>query len=291
MNTQVVKTSWEGAKAVIKEKSPVILVGTGVTLLVSAGITAVVKTPKAIELLDQKADEKYCQYREIAKANEVDPMEFNEVIGSECGLLEPSAYLRYLGPKDSLVVIGKAYWPAAVMAGLGIGCIIFGTRELGARNLALAGAASLAEKTLSDYKDEVKQLIGEEKEQEVSSEVTKKKVQEKINHDQITMVPSTNSGDDLIIDSITGRAFRAGLEEIRAHLNDFNHDLIGCSWCSLNEWYYQLGIAGTVIGDTIGWPSDTLLDIRFDSTITYEGKPAIVLDYVTLPRSRQSYGM
>ena len=291
MNTETIKTAMKGARSVVKEKSPVIFVGTGIALLVSAGVTAVVSTPKAIDLLDKKADEKYSQYREIAKKNNVEPMGFNEVIGSECGLLEPSVYLRYLGPKDSLIAIGKAYWPAAVMAGLGIGCIIFGTRELGARNIALAGAASLAEKTLSEYKDEVKQLLGEEKEREVASEVVKKSVQKKIDANEITIVPSTNVGHDLVIDTMTGRAFYADLEEVRSHLNDFNHELIGCTWCDLNEWYYHLGIPGVALGDHLGWPSDVLLDIRFDSVLTYLGKPAIVLDYVTLPKSRMAWGM
>lgn len=291
MNTEVIKSGLKGAKEVIKEKSPVILVGSGIVLLTSAGVTAVMSTPKAIEMLDNKSEEKYLQYREIAKANKLEPEPFNAVVGTECGLIEPSAYLRYLGPKDSLKAVWKAYLPSVLMAGLGISCIIFGTRELGARNVALAGAASLAEKTLNDYKEEIKRTLGEEKEQEVASEVTKKAVQERIDNDQITIVPSSNMGKDLVIDSMTGRAFYADLEEIRRHLNDFNHDLIGCSWCDLNEWYYHLGIAGVALGDTIGWPSDRLLEIRFDSMLTYEGKPAIVLDYVSLPRSRAAWGL
>ena len=210
-------------------------------------------------------------------------------------VVPPRVYFNVLTPVEVVKSTWKAYVPAVGLGLVGVVCLIGAARVSSARNAAFAGAASIAEKALYEYQQKVVDILGEDRANEIRDELAKDHIQ-KIDTFQDAGINNTvlccrGTGDTWIYDPITDRKWKSDLETVRAAMNDFNHDLIGGVYGTLNDWYYCLGVKGVSIGDDLGWCSDKLLDIRFAAMVLDNGEPAIVLDYETLPNSRYKYGM
>ena len=132
--------------------SPEILMGIGITGMVTTTVMAVRATPKALRLIDNA---------EIKKANETNtPYE------------EPN-----LSKTEIIKVTWKCYIPAGITCMVSIACLI-GARSVNARrNAALATAYTLSESTLRDYQKKVIETIGEKKEQTVRDAVAKEYIE------------------------------------------------------------------------------------------------------------------
>lgn len=293
MNVVPVKNALSTVGKVVEQKSPAILTGIGIGSFVGCAILAVKSTPKAIQLINKKALEKY---EDTAIKDET----YMEWLGVEDRLednliIPLSAYFNTLTPVEVIKATWKAYIPSVGLGVVGIVCLIGAAHVSSARNAAFAGAASIAEKALYEYQQKVIDILGEDKANEIRDQVAKDQIQH-IDEVQVSgadneVVCSRGTGNTWIYDPITDRKWKSDLETVRSAMNDFNHDLIGGIYGSLNDWYYCLGIKGVSIGDDIGWCSDKLLDIRFAAMVLDNNEPAIVLDYETLPNSKYRYGM
>lgn len=294
MNVVPVKNAIANVGKVVEQKSPAILTGIGIGSFVGCAVLAVKATPKAIQLMDLKAQEKYIELLEPNESAEYETYE--EWLGvEERRIVQPSVYFQVLTPVEVVKSTWKAYAPSVGLGVVGIVCLIAAARVNSARNAAFAGAASIAEKALYEYQQKVFDILGEDKANEIRDQIAKDHIQ-KIDVEPVSgvdnqVVCSRGTGDTWIYDPVTDRKWKSDLETVRAAMNDFNHDLIGGIYGSLNDWYYCLGIKGVQTGDDIGWCSDKLLDIRFAAMVLDNGEPAIVLDYKTLPNSRYKYGM
>lgn len=292
MNIMPVKNAISSVGKAVEQKSPAILTGIGIGSFVGCAILAVKATPKAIQLMDRKAQEKYGEFlRTDGKTAYETYEEWLEV--DDQLLIHPSVYFNVLTPVEVVKSTWKAYIPAVGLGVVGIVCLIGAARVSSARNAAFAGAASIAEKALYEYQQKVVDILGEDKANEIRDELAKDRVV-KIDAADISGNNETvcsRPGGSWIYDPVTDRKWKSDLETVRAAMNDFNHDLIGGVYGTLNDWYYCLGVKGVSIGDDLGWCSDKLLDIRFSAMVLDNGEPAIVLDYETLPNSRYKYGM
>lgn len=294
MNIMPVKNAISSVGKAVEQKSPAILTGIGIGSFVGCAILAVKATPKAIQLMDLKAKEKYGEFLE--PAGQVEYETYEEWLDIEdLTVVPPRVYFNVLTPVEVVKSTWKAYIPAVGLGVVGIVCLIGAARVSSARNAAFAGAASIAEKALYEYQQKVIDILGEDQANEIRDEMAKDHIQ-KIDTFQDaginnTVVCSRGTGDTWIYDPVTDRKWKSDLETVRAAMNDFNHDLIGGIYGTLNDWYYCLGVKGVSIGDDLGWCSDKLLDIRFAAMVLDNGEPAIVLDYETLPNSRYKYGM
>lgn len=292
MNVVPVKNAIANVGKVVEQKSPAILTGIGIGSFVGCAVLAVKATPKAIQLMDLKAQEKYI---ELLNPNDSAEYEtYEEWLGVR-RIVQPSVYFQVLTPVEVVKSTWRAYAPSVGLGVIGFVCLIVAARVNSARNAAFAGAASIAEKALYEYQQKVFDILGEDKANEIRDQIAKDHIQ-KIDVDPVSgvdnqVVCSRGTGDTWIYDPVTDRKWKSDLETVRAAMNDFNHDLIGGIYGSLNDWYYCLGIKGVQIGDDIGWCSDKLLDIRFAAMVLDNGEPAIVLDYETLPNSQYKYGM
>lgn len=294
MSVVPVKNAIANVGKVVEQKSPAILTGIGIGSFFGCAVLAVKATPKAIQLMDLKAQEKYI---ELLKPNDSAEYEtYEEWLGvEERRIVQPSVYFQVLTPVEVVKSTWRAYAPSVGLGVIGLVCLIAAARVNAARNAAFAGAASIAEKALYEYQQKVFDILGEEKANEIRDQIAKDHIQ-KIDVEPVSGVDNQvvccrGTGDTWIYDPVTDRKWKSDLETVRAAMNDFNHDLIGGIYGSLNDWYYCLGIKGVQIGDDIGWCSDKLLDIRFAAMVLDNGEPAIVLDYETLPNSRYKYGM
>lgn len=258
---QVLKTG----DAFMKKYSPEILIGVGIATGITAGITAVMATPKALTIIE---DEKRARKKEAMK-NTVDDMVYEP---------EPVSTL------DIVKLTWKTYLPSVALAGLSIVSIIGSNRISTRRNVALAAAYTLSETTLRDYRDKVIDTIGEKR---------ATSIEEKVAQDQIHKIPmlpdaieETGYGDFLFLDPKSGRYFKSSKEHIDRIMVKLNAQLMNEMWVSLNDFYDELGIRTTELGRDLGWNVDRGLA---DMTVSYipddDGNPCGVLNYMLTTRT------
>lgn len=233
------------------KRSPEILTGIGIAGMITTTILAVRATPKALELIEEQKEEE-----------SVDELSSFEVVK----------------------VAWKPYIPAMVTCVVSTACLIGASSVNTKRNAALATAYKLSETALSEYRDKVVKTIGEKKERIVRDKVAEERV--KKNPVSKNEVIVTGNGKTLCFDPISGRYFMCSIETIKKAENTLNkqmlHDISG--YVSLNEFYDELGLDHTSVGDDLGWNTDQLIDINFSSQLNDNGEPSVVLDYLVAPK-------
>ena len=235
----------------VSKRSPEILTGIGIAGMISTAVLAVKATPKAIELIEEKKREEW---------------------------------LDKLSPVEMVKVAWKPYIPAIVTCVTSTACLIGASSVSAKRNAALATAYKLSETALTEYREKVIETIGEKKERTVRDKVAEERV--KKNPVSKNEVIITGNGKTLCFDPISGRYFMCSIETIKRAENTLNkqmlHDISG--YVSLNEFYDEIGLDHTSVGDDLGWNTDQIIDIDFSSQLNDNGEPSVVLDYLVAPK-------
>ena len=233
------------------KRSPEILTGIGIAGMITTTILAVRATPKALELIEEQKEEE-----------SVDELSSFEVVK----------------------VAWKPYIPAMVTCIVSTACLIGASSVNTKRNAALATAYKLSETALTEYREKVIETIGEKKERIVRDKVAEERV--KKNPVSKNEVIVTGNGKTLCFDPISGRYFMCSIETIKKAENTLNkqmlHDISG--YVSLNEFYDELGLDHTSVGNDLGWNTNQLIDIDFSSQLNDNGEPSVVLDYLVAPK-------
>lgn len=235
----------------VSKRSPEILTGIGIAGMISTAVLAVKATPKAMELIEEKKREEW---------------------------------LDKLSPVEIVKVAWKPYIPAIVTCVTSTACLIGASSVSAKRNAALATAYKLSETALTEYREKVIETIGEKKERTVRDKVAEERV--KKNPVSKNEVIITGNGKTLCFDPISGRYFMCSIETIKRAENTLNkqmlHDISG--YVSLNEFYDEIGLDHTSVGDDLGWNTDQIIDIDFSSQLNDNGEPSVVLDYLVAPK-------
>lgn len=240
----------KGVQNVLAKHSPEILTGIGIAGMVTTTILAVRATPKACQLIDAKKEEE-----------QVDKLPAVEVVKTTW----------------------KCYIPAAILGVTSTTCLIGASSVNARRNAALATAYKLAETSLTEYREKVIETIGEKKEQVVRDKVAEERI--KNNPVSTTEVIITEKGNTLCYDTISGRYFKSDMEKLKRAENDLNKKMFSELYISLNEFYDELGLSQTMIGNQIGWNIDKgLIELSFSSQIAEDGTPCLVIDYSIAPK-------
>lgn len=243
------------AQAVMDKRSPEILMGIGIAGMITTTVLAVKATPKAMALIEE---EKLRRYRETEDDS--------------------------ITKAEAVKVAWKPYVPAVVTGTASVLCLV-GSRSVSARRTAaLAAAYQISETALSEYREKVIETIGEKKEQIVKDKVAKERIENNpVSKSEIII---TNDGVTLCFDPISARYFKSSIEKIKRAENELNKQMLHAitGYVSLNEFYDELGLDHTAIGDDLGWSVDKLIDMDFSSQIADNGEPSIVLDYRVAPR-------
>lgn len=235
----------ESVKKNLSDHSPELLLGFGIAGMASAAVMAVKATPRAIELLEDKED-----------------------------ILD-----RDLTKIEMVKVAWKPYIPAAIGFSVSAACLISANSINAKRNAMLATAYHISERALTEYVDKVVEVVGEEKEREIRDAVSR----DRMKSDPVTQqdVIITGSGNVLCYDSISGRYFQSDMEKIKKAENQMNYRLNHDMYCSLNDFYEEIGLSCTDVGDIMGWNvNDGLLELYFTTQITDDGRPCLVINYV-----------
>ncbi len=236
----------------VSKHSPEILVGIGISGMIATTVLAVKATPKAIALINEKAEDEDCL-----------PEEINNV--------------------EKFKLCWKCYIPAAITCVTSAACLIGAQSVNARRNAALAAAYTLSDSALREYKEKVIETIGEKKEQIVRDKIAEERI--KKNPDTNAEVIVTDRGETLCYDSLSGRYFHSDPEAIKQAVNELNETMLNDMYVSLNEFYDALGLDHTKLGDDLGWSMDDgLVRISFSSQLSSRNKPCLVLDYQVAPR-------
>lgn len=185
-------------------------------------------------------------------------------------------------PTDKKIkTLAPIYAPALLSGAMTIGCIV-GLNKVSSRQRAvLASMYSASELALKEYQGKVRQMVGEKKEKAIRDEIARDRIERVPLNDAQVII--TGNGDHLCFDSWSGRYFRSNIEMIRQIQNRINAQIISSMWVTLNEVYYEFGLAPIPLGDMIGWNVDNMLDVRFSSQISNGNEPCIVMDFANHP--------
>lgn len=251
----------------VQKNSPYILTGLGCAGVVS---TAVMTGKAAVKASKVIADENLNRYYDDENTED----NLGDVINDD-GLRKD-----YLSLKEKAKLTWKYFIPPVIMGATSVGCIIGAQTVNTRRHAAIASLYTLTEQTLKDYRENVKELVGKNKEE---------KAYDKVQQDRLLSDPPkkdsqivlTEKGNTLFKDSYSGRYFKSDIEALRRVENELNHMINNQMWVPINDLYSVVGLEPIKLGEDIGWDPDQLIEFKFIPTIYNKDSEdvCIILDY------------
>lgn len=238
----------KSVRTAMKKHSPEILTGIGIAGMITTTAMAVKATPKALILIEEKKGE--------LKAD-------------------------ILSGKEIVKVAWPCYIPAVVVGSISVFCLIGASSTNLRRNTALAAAYTLSESTLKEYQEKVVETIGERKERDIREQVSKEKM---VKNPIREVILTEKGGNTICYDVISGRYFKSDRDAISRIVNELNRQMRDEMYVTLNDFYYELGLDSTKMGNDLGWNIDKgYIDLAFSSHLDANGTPCLVIDYRVAP--------
>ena len=214
------------SKIFLRRNSPTILTFLGAAGVVATSIAAAKATPKAMALLEKTKEEK----------------------GEELTKLE------------IVKVAGPAYVPAVAIGASTIACI-FGANALNKKTQAsIMSAYALLDTSYKQYKSKVKELYGENSDQNVKKEIAKDKFKDNDIH--------INNEKILFFDFYSLRYFESTERLVLKAENRVNELLKLYGRASLNDFYESLGMPTAYTGYELWWNVQKCPSVEFTHDIT-----------------------
>lgn len=249
MANQNVQHFIKSVRTSIVKHSPEILIGIGIAGWAAGTVLAVRATPKAVRCIEEARCE---------KEDDLTPLEI-------------------------VKASWKCYIPAAVTCVAATGCLIGSCSVSTRRHAALATAYKLSETALDEYREQVVETIGEKKEKNIQDKVNEKQI-EKTPVDQQHII-HTGKGNTLFLDPLSKRYFYSDLEFIRRAENNLNKEILHSIYgtMNVNEFYDEICLERTDIGDMLGWNTDRMMDLNITPGATPWGEPCFVVGHYNRP--------
>lgn len=246
MSKEGLKRTIKSAERVLAKYSPGILTGIGIAGMIGATFMAVKATPKALYLIETKK-----------KETEVEE----------------------LTPVETVKTCWKCYIPATLTTVLSAACLIGASTVSAKRNAALATAYSISEAALREYQEKVVEVIGEKKEKAVRDAVAKDQIErDPVTKSEVVIIDSNSN--TLCYEPLSGRYFKSTIDKIKKAEIKLDRQMIQEMYVSLNDFYWEIGLDGTDLGDKMGWNlSKGYMDLSFSSQLADDGTPCAVIVY------------
>lgn len=246
MNKSGLKRTIKSVERVLTKYSPGILTGIGITGMIGATFMAVKATPKALYLIETKKEE---------------------------------AEVEELTSVETIKTCWKCYIPAALTTVLSAVCLIGASTVSAKRNAALATAYSISEAALREYQEKVVEVIGEKKEKAVRDAVAKNQIErDPVTKSEVVIIDSNSN--TLCYEPLSGRYFKSTIDKIKKAEIKLDRQMIQEMYVSLNDFYWEIGLDGTDLGDKMGWNlSKGYMDLSFSSQLADDGTPCAVIVY------------
>lgn len=246
MSKEGLKRTIKSAGRVLTKYSPGILTGIGITGMIGATFMAVKATPKALYLIEAKKEE---------------------------------SEVEELTPVETIKTCWKCYIPATLTTVLSAACLIGASTVSTKRNAALATAYSISEAALREYQEKVVEVIGEKKEKAVRDAVAKDQIERNpVTKSEVVIIDSNSN--TLCYEPLSGRYFKSTIDKIKKAEIKLDRQMIQEMYVSLNDFYWEIGLDGTDLGDQMGWNlSKGYMDLSFSSQLADDGTPCAVIVY------------
>ena len=250
MNTKSIKLGIDSFLNGIRKHDSEILIGTGIAGMIFGTVLAVKATPKALQLIEEKKAEEEKEKLEIV---------------------------------ETVTTVWKCYLPVALIEIASVACLVCSAVKANKRNTALAMAYSLANNSLSEYQEKVKETIGEKKEQKIRDEIAKDQLAN--NPVENAKVEKTGDGDLLCWNGYSGGYFQSSPEAVGKGINEANDLLLHNEYISLNDFYDCLHLrCDTQIGNQLGWNrADGLIEVIKTYETATDGRPCLVITFRNPP--------
>jgi hypothetical protein len=243
-----------------KENASTLLTAGSVVGTVATAVLAGRAGFKAHEILLEKDTEK--MMKEMPEADNID---------QQIGLTKT----------EKLVAVGPQFIPPVITGTATVAAIIMSHRMSSAKVAALAAAYGLAERNFSEYKEKVAEKLTGPKQQQVVDDLAQDRVSRTDGYQNIVMV----EGEVLCFDEPTARYFRSTMENIKSAVNATNAEILHHDHASAGFFYEELGLPGTSWTDEVGWNTDQLLDLKYSTVMSPDGRPCIAIDFKVLPKA------
>ena len=246
MNKEGLKRTTKSVERVLTKYSPGILTGIGIAGMMGATFMAVKATPKALYLIETKKEES-----EVEELTSV----------------------------ETIKTCWKCYMPAALTTVVSAACLIGASTVSAKRNAALATAYSISEAALREYQGKVVEVIGEKKEKAVRDAVAKDQIErDPVTKSEVVIIGSNSN--TLCYEPLSGRYFKSTIDKIKKAEIKLDRQMIQEMYVSLNDFYWEIGLDETDIGDKMGWNlSKGYMDLSFSSQLADDGTPCAVIVY------------
>lgn len=246
MSKEGLKRTIKSAGRVLTKYSPGILTGIGITGMIGATFMAVKATPKALYLIEAKKEE---------------------------------SEVEELTPVETIKTCWKCYIPATLTTVLSAACLIGASTVSAKRNAALATAYSISEAALREYQEKVVEVVGEKKEKAVRDAVAKDQIErDPVTKSEVVIIDSNSN--TLCYEPLSGRYFKSTIDKIKKAEIKLDRQMIQEMYVSLNDFYWEIGLDGTDLGDKMGWNlSKGYMDLSFSSQLADDGTPCAVIVY------------
>ena len=246
MSKEGLKRTIKSAGRVLTKYSPGILTGIGIAGMIGATFMAVKATPKALYLIETKKEE---------------------------------AEVEELTPVETIKTCWKCYIPATLTTVVSAACLIGASTVSVKRNAALATAYSISEAALREYQEKVVEVVGEKKEKAVRDAVAKDQIErDPVTKSEVVIIDSNSN--TLCYEPLSGRYFKSTIDKIKKAEIKLDRQMIQEMYVSLNDFYWEIGLDETDLGDKMGWNlSKGYMDLSFSSQLADDGTPCAVIVY------------
>lgn len=187
------------------------------------------------------------------------------------------------GKSDNLLDFAKRNWMTYIPAALSLGVTIFAFASLHnvtyKKYQALAAAYSVSQLDLSELRSRMAEQVKVLK--EGAKPADKKAAKKELPKGSMVIF-----GDEEVLcrDAITGRTFRSTAEKIRGYCNNISEDLLNFGPCPLNDFYNQIHVSETNIGDELGWDGGVTVKPEFRPVLLPSGSPALEVALAPAPK-------
>lgn len=220
-----------------------LLLAGGVSCIIGGGALAIRQTPKATKILEDNNEKD-----NITKIKAVAPL----------------------------------FIPAVGLTVLGITQIVCSRNITKNKIAAITTAYTVSETAYKTYRDKVKEMVEPERYEEIKREVATEKLRKDPLGSKEVIVQSES--ESLVYDSMSGRYFKSNINDIDKAVNYLNKQMRNDTTINLNDLYNEIGLPIVKIGVEMGWDIDKgYIEVRYDSGITEDGRPCIVLEYDVTP--------
>ena len=171
---------------------------------------------------------------------------------------------------ETIKIVGPTYAPSTI-AGIATIVSIFGANVLNKRSqAALMSAYALVDQTFRDYKTHVEEEYGEE---------ANAHIREKIAKDRYVEQKTELGGETkLFYDFYSERYFNSTMEKVLAAEFALNRQIILGECAYLNDFYQELGLPLTDIGDEVGWSRGHMCETYLQEWVDFNHQDVIQED-------------